>query len=203
MAQAFMNRHRHSHPHIMPINKGSRLDHGITASLVFALILLVLLFNQRWSGRIAASPVQLPRRSYTFLDHPELRPFDTQTEQRWSELSRTDWYNTHWRSSSGQQLTRGIAMFHKLHCLQSLRSEFTRLVHDPNRHEVFWSASEETTRMHIGHCFDFIRQDILCGADTTLEPLGDDYGATDGLGISHSCTDWSPLTKFMGLHTNI
>lgn len=48
---------------------------------------------------------------------------------------------------------------------------------------------------HIGHCFDYLHQTIMCHADMTLEgksPLPAETGGgdhIDGYGVSHQCKD--------------
>ncbi|KAK2052711.1 hypothetical protein LY76DRAFT_467223, partial [Colletotrichum caudatum] len=94
---------------------------------------------------------------------------------------------------SGTVVVRGIDMFHKMHCLISLRAELTALaLGDPARRAV-WRARDteaEADLLHLGHCFDFLRQGILCAADPTLEALGPGFTETTGEGVVHQCRDW-------------
>lgn len=47
---------------------------------------------------------------------------------------------------------------------------------------------------HISHCFDYLRQAIMCAGDSTLEwPRIESDGrrfAVDGWGVQHQCRDW-------------
>ena len=47
---------------------------------------------------------------------------------------------------------------------------------------------------HVLHCFDYLRQGIMCAADSTLEwPRQEVDGrrfAVDGWGVEHQCADW-------------
>ena len=87
----------------------------------------------------------------------------------------------------------GVSMYHQLHCLNTLRIA---------------SIHNNTEFGHISHCLDYLRQAILCQADTTLEesevdvrPDGVlDSGAT-GLGVTHICRDWTQIRRFV--ETNI
>lgn len=54
---------------------------------------------------------------------------------------------------------------------------------------------------HVRHCFNLLRQAVLCAADTTLDPLdfsrdGKVIGA-DGLGTAHVCRDWTKVYDFV------
>ncbi|KAI0258495.1 hypothetical protein BC834DRAFT_911305 [Gloeopeniophorella convolvens] len=79
----------------------------------------------------------------------------------------------------------GVAMFHQMHCLVRLRA-------------VFAGAKDESG--HIKHCFNYLRQALLCNADITLEPgkevvhtLSDGRKETSvrgGYDVIHKCHDW-------------
>jgi hypothetical protein len=43
---------------------------------------------------------------------------------------------------------------------------------------------------HSAHCFDYLRQSIMCGADTNLEGL---TKAGPGWGSKHQCADYDAL----------
>ncbi|KAF3765274.1 hypothetical protein M406DRAFT_355854 [Cryphonectria parasitica EP155] len=155
-------------------------------------------FNMRWYRGISGDPIDLPPLQYTFTDHPEMRPFDQETSDIWLPWGRDHWWSMEWRDPSGAHLTQGIDMLHKLHCLVSIREEFTMMATDKNRRVFFNDKTAEsiTRRMHIKHCFDFIRGDILCGADATVEPLDPGYTRSDGLGVEHQCRNWDVVMKY-------
>jgi hypothetical protein len=48
---------------------------------------------------------------------------------------------------------------------------------------------------HIAHCFDYLRQGILCAGDSTLE--GNNSATYPGVeipwGTAHRCVDWEAL----------
>jgi len=88
--------------------------------------------------------------------------------------------------------TFGVSMFHQLHCLQMIRAAVIE------RHPEAVHSNK-----HAQHCFDFIRQAILCAADTTLDPI-DRVGTTgkkgqgaDGVGTTHVCRDWEAVYDFV------
>ena len=92
----------------------------------------------------------------------------------------------------------GVSMFHQLHCVDMLRKIY---IYAKNG-ELAAHAKDE---MHTLHCLGYLRQGILCSADTTLEKL---YRVernstkvplmtTDGMGFTHRCRDASPLKQFL------
>ena len=50
---------------------------------------------------------------------------------------------------------------------------------------------------HWRHCFDYLRQALMCNADTTLEEMGMDHqgalGSVNGWGTEHVCKDWEAM----------
>ncbi|KAM7206081.1 protein of unknown function (DUF3328) domain containing protein [Naviculisporaceae sp. PSN 640] len=76
----------------------------------------------------------------------------------------------------------GLAVFHQLHCLNALR-------------HGYWAARDgiEPGHLaqpgHIRHCIDYLRQSIMCHADTNLEPINPDLGGVTGYGTIRKCRD--------------
>ena len=70
---------------------------------------------------------------------------------------------------------------------------------------------DQVDPVHLSHCWDFLRQAIMCAADTSLEWLPappNDIGST-GWGYEHTCRDfgaihmWATENRFMnssGIH---
>ncbi|KAK1565918.1 uncharacterized protein LY79DRAFT_573128 [Colletotrichum navitas] len=195
---------RPGHDHYRP-ERGRNLW---TFFLMAALLLTCLsAFHFRWRRAIVSSPIVLPEVPYAFDRHRDLEPFDEATQARWDDLiSRNLWWDMRWidgrNPASGTVVTRGIDMFHKMHCLISLRAEFTALViGDPARRSTWRAQDAEAGAdlLHLGHCFDFLRQGILCAADSTLEAMGPGFTETTGEGVVHQCRDWKKLMAYAGL----
>ncbi|KAK2049010.1 hypothetical protein LZ31DRAFT_591062 [Colletotrichum somersetense] len=161
----------------------------------------------RWQRPIITSPIVLPEIPYAFDRHRELEPFDAATQARWDTLiSRDAWWDMSWVTGrypgSKTVVVRGIDMFHKMHCLIALRAEFTALVlGDPERRAAWRKegAKDEADLLHLGHCFDFLRQGFRCAADATLEALEPGFAETTGEGVVHQCRDWKKLMAYAGL----
>ncbi|KAH8721154.1 Oxidase ustYa [Beauveria bassiana] len=87
-----------------------------------------------------------------------------------------------------------VSVFHQLHCL--VRAQYmTR--------EGYYSALEgnpgQVSSAHLMHCFDYLRQTIMCFADTTLEWLPappKDMGST-GWGFEHKCRDFDAISRWV------
>jgi len=59
---------------------------------------------------------------------------------------------------------------------------------------------------HIEHCFDYLRQAVLCHADLSLEPWVEDDGMTrkpkgsSGWGTLHQCRNWDNVLRWVDIH---
>ncbi|TCD68389.1 hypothetical protein EIP91_010898 [Steccherinum ochraceum] len=107
-----------------------------------------------------------------------------------SQADKLDWaelqsYRTYVGSMRFGQDSRvlAMAMFHELHCLNSLQRAFHP------------TSSHNEGPYHVQHCLSYLRQLFLCSADATLEP-GDvmerDF-TTDTTLVTRTCRDWSSL----------
>ncbi|TDZ37772.1 Oxidase ustYa [Colletotrichum trifolii] len=82
----------------------------------------------------------------------------------------------------------GVSMWHQMHCLNHIRA-------------VLVNGDDGSD--HTLHCFHYLRQGILCAADTTIEPggtnkmlpNGDKVAAGDG--AVHTCRDWRQVHDWM------
>jgi hypothetical protein len=68
-----------------------------------------------------------------------------------------------------------------------------------------FSESKEHGPDHIAHCFDYLRQAIMCAADVTLEwgvqvPPGEQPSTINGWGIPHVCKDWDQAVDWTVEH---
>ena len=88
-----------------------------------------------------------------------------------------------------------ISMYHQFHCL----NDFRKMLSGRQRNE----SRAEHDKMHVVHCLAYLRQMILCNADTTLEPAfsalntdGRKTKAAYGAGVIHQCRDWEQIREF-------
>ena len=50
-----------------------------------------------------------------------------------------------------------------------------------------------TDRVHIRHCFDYLRHTIMCAADTNLEAVSRETHVTTGWGSKRQCRDFAAV----------
>ncbi|KAI2638316.1 hypothetical protein GGS21DRAFT_466755 [Xylaria nigripes] len=75
-----------------------------------------------------------------------------------------------------------MAVFHQLHCLSYIIDHYQRAYAGYNL--------TEGVAHHSAHCFDYLRQSIMCSGDTNLEGHTD---AGPGWGSKHLCVDYDAL----------
>ncbi|OAQ59209.1 hypothetical protein VFPPC_10239 [Pochonia chlamydosporia 170] len=149
--------------------------------------------------------LQTSSKIVQFAEHDAYKNLSHQHDHLWHEaLPPNGGYFTlaHERNKTHKL---GIAMFHQLHCLAMLRSEMQYLhqiiavLKDPTRGELPVRPKESDPLDHDKgyalHCFDYLRQSLLCMADATIEQPklsddGDPY--IDGMD-ERRCKDWEIL----------
>ncbi|KAH8886436.1 hypothetical protein GQ53DRAFT_828080 [Thozetella sp. PMI_491] len=106
-----------------------------------------------------------------------------------------------------------ISAFHQLHCLTMLREAYYNLLgasgdaHDGNAHGHMKSSEAHQHHwdaVHLDHCFDYLRQAIMCAADPAVEPARTEFDGTrfqvDGWGGEHQCRSWEKLVDYAVSH---
>lgn len=106
----------------------------------------------------------------------------------------------------------GVAVYHQLHCLVSVTPSWHF-----HRHNYFFpfksiepfgltkiqdslrrgyyaalnvsQRSMHLDRGHMRHCIDYLRQSLLCAADTNFEPVNTDLKGVTGWGNPRQCRD--------------
>ncbi|KAI1368893.1 hypothetical protein F5Y08DRAFT_206523 [Xylaria arbuscula] len=82
---------------------------------------------------------------------------------------------------------------HQLHCLFAIVQTYSGLT---SGHEI-----PDDHHWHMIHCFDYMRQAIMCSADMALEGLEttfpDHNGGSDGWDSKHVCRDWSQVKEYL------
>lgn len=88
-----------------------------------------------------------------------------------------------------------VSLFHQLHCLDVIR--------------VGYLTNRTHTFGHIQHCLRYLRQILICHADTTLEDDipqfvdGSWTHAANGVGSVHRCKDWTVLRRWVADHPSL
>ncbi|KAF3385797.1 hypothetical protein DPV78_012674 [Talaromyces pinophilus] len=180
---------------------------------VVILILSIQIIYEKDDEKRSPSPVpnsnvrQVPLKTYTFNENPKYlnesmfssRDATLRTLHNWIELSAVGRGYVQIPNSDTFGLSEPyiiedhsrtepvymMSVFHQLHCLsylvQAYQSAFTG------------EALTQELAHHSAHCFDYLRQSIMCNADTSLE------GKTEsgpGWGSVHQCKDYDALLEW-------
>lgn len=119
-----------------------------------------------------------------------------------------------YRQNINATATEGVYMmsvFHQLHCLVSDIPCSPRKPSVPTNTfpksylaQHYQTAFEETklpqeVAHHSAHCFDYLRQGIMCAADTSLEGQAEDE--PPGWGSKHMCKDYDMVLEWANQRT--
>ncbi|KAI9163195.1 Oxidase ustYa [Paramyrothecium foliicola] len=106
------------------------------------------------------------------------------------------------------------SVFHQLHCLYSTMDAYYTLLdllpggNDNEGHKSSEKREQPTdpgwTTEHLNHCWDYLRQTIMCNADVTLEWRKYNEQVGTGWGYQHQCKDWDAIIAWAERyrHTN-
>ncbi|KAF3055634.1 hypothetical protein GL218_06938 [Daldinia childiae] len=83
-----------------------------------------------------------------------------------------------------------MSVFHQLHCLSYIVEHY-------QQGYAGVKLTEEVAH-HSSHCFDYLRQSIMCSADTNLEGESE-YGP--GWGSKHECADYDAVLAWANKHS--
>ncbi|KAF1924090.1 uncharacterized protein M421DRAFT_95647 [Didymella exigua CBS 183.55] len=91
-----------------------------------------------------------------------------------------------------------LAAFHQMHCLHHISMTMDSLamqLHAGN------TTVDQYALVHNDHCFDYLRNAIMCMADMTLEGQiegdgSDGEAGTDGTGAMHVCRNWDEVVRW-------
>ncbi|OKL61820.1 hypothetical protein UA08_03024 [Talaromyces atroroseus] len=78
-----------------------------------------------------------------------------------------------------------IAVFHQLHCLHAIRVAYYTIHNDTSIDDG-----------HLRHCFDYLRQALMCAADTNLEHVNRETRITTGWGSDKLCRDYGQVVDW-------
>ncbi|KAI0258111.1 hypothetical protein BC834DRAFT_121530 [Gloeopeniophorella convolvens] len=178
-----------------------------TSILFYSALLLTLLVNVVLIV-VQVRHISPPTREYTYIgrDHPRELPlkvgtvnavFENDTEHYAVDHTVRSWteWNTIRPPGNGHvflgkgKLPYGVAMWHQIHCLAHIRANFIK---------------GQMPGIHLQHCFNYLREAILCNADTTLEEGGMSMRAASGVGTvaprthaTHTCRDWRQVYDYL------
>ena len=58
-----------------------------------------------------------------------------------------------------------------------------------------------TRPAHVRHCIDYLRQSLMCHADTNLEPIIEELGGATGFGSEHKCRNFEKIKGWVTKYT--
>ncbi|KAF1918579.1 hypothetical protein BDU57DRAFT_203922 [Ampelomyces quisqualis] len=107
----------------------------------------------------------------------------------------------HFDQNPGGQIY-SIAVFHELHCLMHLSSYVDQLVMQIRNRDF---TLDESDVGHNDHCFNYIRNALICCGDTTLEgqsqaKMFEHIAGTDGTGAVHVCRNYDEISAWATKH---
>jgi len=91
----------------------------------------------------------------------------------------------------------GLGVSHSLHCLKRIKQYLYKDYYFPDHDKVDWAE----IWMHVDHCLESLRQEVLCNADTSVYAL--EWTPHSSLRPSvrvpqaHVCVDWNHLHEWM------
>ncbi|TWU77376.1 hypothetical protein ED733_005896 [Metarhizium rileyi] len=87
-----------------------------------------------------------------------------------------------------------VAVFHQMHCLYIT-------------YAAYWNARagnfDDIPPEHLIHCWDYLRQSIMCAGDTSLEwvhRLDNPPNETSGWGFQHTCKNFDAIFEWAEAH---
>jgi hypothetical protein len=100
-------------------------------------------------------------------------------------------------SSHGKSESYCVSAFHQLHCLNSIREHMRKSFTSRSLHDHD-DLSPQANELHVAHCFDYLRQSIMCCGDLSLEKavIGEDgkiMHSTNGWNVEHRCKAWDEV----------
>ncbi|KAF2496999.1 hypothetical protein BU16DRAFT_617031 [Lophium mytilinum] len=106
-------------------------------------------------------------------------------------------------------IVSGITVFHQLHCVHGLRLAYYIITHQleslngSHTNDTFLNTIAARTNIgHIRHCFDYLRQSIMCAADTNFETVDQEHHTVNGWGSERQCRDYGEVVRWAELWRN-
>jgi len=180
------------------------------AILIPYLVPLLTIFNFAREGD--ASATEFFEFSYHHDDYPELWELESPLDTVYMVPEESVHYQTvhnadeDWeplfQPSDGfiylgkDQRQFSIAMLHQLRCLQIIRYTIIE-----NQQKLSSNITIKPDHL-VDHCIGYLRQIILCQADTTVESLRSHTGgdAADLESANYTCKDWTQVFESINLN---
>jgi hypothetical protein len=98
----------------------------------------------------------------------------------------------------GDKKMYSIAVFHEMHCLMHMSGYIDKLVMQIRNKDF---TLDESAIGHNDHCFNYLRNALMCCGDTTLEgqsqaKMFEHVPGTDGTGAVHVCRNYDEISAY-------
>ncbi|KAI0405639.1 hypothetical protein F4802DRAFT_561352 [Xylaria palmicola] len=122
----------------------------------------------------------------------------------------------HARKDPSRGYTAVLEVFHHLHCLNQIRqftwkdyyaTHMADWIGGDGRGIVDLNVTDHASvadRMHVDHCIEALRLQLVCGADLTpllIEVADNDFGQKADFNVHHKCRNWDKVTQWQHEHS--
>ncbi|KAI8948280.1 hypothetical protein F4801DRAFT_557793 [Xylaria longipes] len=197
--------------------------HRWLVDVFLLLVIIILLLEKSWTprrnyhyyeanGDITGFAPQFSQQIRKFSPDPGFAPentsefFSGQTRKNWLgitpkglgylEVPHPEKYDNlpTKLTTFEDQFVVTTSMTHQLHCLYAIVEAYSALTSDTSR-------VPEETPWHLTHCFDYIRQGIMCCGDVALEgeqtTFPEGFEGSDGWDARHVCKDYDQILAYL------
>ncbi|KAI6903449.1 hypothetical protein KC318_g2461 [Hortaea werneckii] len=189
-------------------------------TLLFGLSTLALLVTHKAPLQIAGDVARISpafnqeiitfQPNQSFIANLSTPDFQSSTRQSWLDLIPQGFGFLHIENPENytelpppyhrhNKTVYTTSMTHQLHCLYMIAGSWNDLA--VNGYTPPKDEGEEDPHWHIAHCFDYIRQAIMCAGDVALEgqettfPPG--HTGTDGWNVRHVCKAYGEVYDWL------
>lgn len=145
-------------------------------------------------------PNELPFRAQKVamtVESPDDELFGIYQDEEWASLFPR---SNGWVALGPNSELFALSMFHQLHCLDSLRYGYATA----KAGVLEFPGNGTGVEHHVHHCLTYLRQMVMCSADTTLEKSELTFSAVSGKlahgasgsGMMHRCKDWTQIRRY-------
>ncbi|CAG9998311.1 unnamed protein product [Clonostachys byssicola] len=124
------------------------------------------------------------------------------TVEAWEAILPLGQGSVQFPPKSSQVHTLSVA--HQLHCLWSIHQAFYIMEEardaSPGPQAGVPDGEGPDIFSHVRHCFDYLRQSLICAGDTTLEPVDPKLGGVTGWGNLRVCRDFDEIKAWAEGH---
>ncbi|KAL4869530.1 hypothetical protein BDV12DRAFT_75899 [Aspergillus spectabilis] len=143
-----------------------------------------------YSNRKSIIPLYTHKEAFvynrTFGEDPQV---DENTVIAWDSIVPVGQGSVRHPSGSETASVYTLSVVHQLHCLWSIHQNYYNALHPEKNTEPDGLAGKQ----HMRHCFDYLRQSLMCASDSTLEPVDAELGGVTGWGNERVCRDYAVL----------